>query len=278
MALKDLNRDELEAKALRLGVDFTSKTSDIKLRKRCRIAMKALKREKLKATSAVWPKAWASDMREEYYAKIVGKPMPPHEEKAYAHLLKVIDERAAKEKIPQMNGKEPDCFGLYFAGSLKSCMTQCPHMPLCKRIVETRPELQKLADELDNAADEVDKLSDKDREDLVKASTKKTKTKKDSKVSNASKPKRVAALESTVKVPKLYVMFGRARDYVLDDKDLRNVYVWMESMKSRGFTRRALIARLYAAGFEEPESLARETLDWLMSEGDVRVKRDKRKS
>ena len=50
--------------------------------------------EKVAATSAVWPKEWPPAMREEYYAKIVGAPMPSHEEKAYAHLLKVIDERA----------------------------------------------------------------------------------------------------------------------------------------------------------------------------------------
>ena len=273
MALKDLDRDALEAKAVKLGVEYTRKTSDVRLRNRIRAALRQGKvGSKVKSRSSVVPKEWAPGMLATYYTQIVKRPMPSNEEKAYAHLMKVIDSSAETETVPRLSGKAPDCFGLFFSEKLDVCMHQCPDMPLCRRIVETRPELRKIADEIDEAADAVDKLSDEEIKDAKKVKTKKKKSKEKA---QSKKTKRGEVEQKVVGTKKTYIMLGSLEDYDVDE-GLQESYKWMVQRKSKGFTRSELVAKLEKAGYRDSLSLAKETIAWLLEEGDLKVKKSKR--
>jgi hypothetical protein len=249
--LRDLSREELEAKALKLGVEFTSKTPDERLIKRIRVALEAVRSEKAGRKSAVLPADWSPDMLSEYYQQIVGHARPLDDGEAYARLLKVCDEKAKTEKVPREKG---DCFGLFFDPNLKlSCMGKCPHMPLCKRVMELRPDLKTLAEELDRAVDEAEKVTPEEAAAAVKPATKPAKVK-------AEKPKKAE------KVPELYRLKAELSAYNLEP-DLLKVYKWMK--KQRGFSADDLRGQLAAAGYPDPKSFARETIDWLVGEGDL---------
>jgi len=267
MGLKDLSRKQLEKKAVGLGVEFTAKTSDVRLRNGVRVAFKAMKGKPSKKGRSgvwveVWPKEWSPDVREEYYAKIVGGPMPTDEKKAYAKLVAEIDRVAPTEEVPRLVGKTPDCFGIYFSDGLKSCMNDCPHMPLCKRIVELRPDLKKLAEGLDSAADDAEGVEVGDVEAAERTSKK---VKKTAPAAKASKAEKVVKSDG----PPVIVMTKSAAFFEIEDPDLAKIYKWMASRGERGFLESELVAKLGA--WDDPEAFAAETVRFLLDSKGGRI-------
>lgn len=227
----------------------------VNLREKEVMAMAELKRSKGKKNKSKQlkiPNDWSSDMLSTYYTRIVGGTVPDSKQEMYKKLVKTVDLMAPAAKVPKMVGGEPTCFGLYFSTKLRSCMLACPHMPLCRRVIELRPDLKKLAKELDTAADEVDKLTSDDIKEIKKSTTKR-KIKKDSKTS-------------------IYIVVKSMRKYKsMLPKELYVLYQWMESRK-KGFTTKELINQFSKEQYKTPIKLAKETIAYLLSEKCLKIK------
>lgn len=276
MGLMDLSHEELIKKATKYGVEGADEKTPKSLRKLIRKAReeKAAKETKkaTKSGTSAWPKAWVeNDMHSVYYQEIVGQQMPDNEKKAYRHLLRVIDDRAVKEEVPRPGaGGEPDCFGLYFHEALKTCVEQCPHMPLCKAIIEKRPELVKAAEELDAAAAEVDELSDEEKEEATKAHVKKSKKSKPKKEEKPKKRRRDDDDDAEVVKERRFVWCGHLSEFeddLADDKDLAAIYKWMAKHTSKNdsvyFTTDELADQFKRYGYDDPRAAAKEQIKFL---------------
>lgn len=256
--LKKMTRGELVKLGKSLGLRPMKSWSDVKLRNEIRHARKP-----------AWPKDWPEEMREEYFASIVGAPMPLDDSKAYAHLMKVIDQKVP-EISPTMTKEGPDCFGIFYEPNFTYCNEVCPLMPLCKAACERRPELAKIANAMDSAKAEVDKLSDKDAKAAAgkparkKKVTKKKATKKP-KLGSAKKKVRRKASDD------VYVWVGDVQDYLEVDEDVLEIIRWMSGRKRRGFTF-AECVKQFEEYFEDAEDTAKNNLDLLVEQGDVRIK------
>lgn len=267
MKLQDLSRVELEATARKLAIKVAPKMTDVALRNAIRAARKAgsnAEAEKGKRGGAVWPADWPAEMRAVYYEQIVGKPMPDDVDAAYRHLLKVIDAKVPDATPGQHPDGAPDCYALYFNTAHTTCMTICPHMPLCKSVCERRPELAHLAEHVSDAIDEASKLSDAEKAEGAKLAHG-GKTLKVSKAGGRAKPAPKAKPAAPTKEDRFMTTakFASAMAKLDDDRSMRTVYRWMQ--KAKTFSA-AELAEQFAKFYPDDADITPATIAWLRSE------------